>query len=128
MLNFKEFFYAEQNTVGRHNDMATAARLPSDWSGTEAPPKFDGRPGFLASLDVMMPSVTVTSEIRNIEKNKDPIFILLGDNTKLYLTWDEFKRISGPTPEVGKKLTVIFQRNLGDKSGEPSQVNSILCH
>lgn len=125
-LNFKEFL--EQNTVGYHNDYATAARLPSDWSGTEAPPKMDGRPGFLASLDVVLPSVTVTSEIRSIEKNKNPISILLADGTQLFLSWDEFKRISGPTPETGKKLTVIFQRLPGDRSNSPSQINSILCH
>jgi hypothetical protein len=128
MLNFKEFFYNEQNTVGYHNDVATAANLPSDWSGSEAPQKLDGRPGFLSSLDVILPSVTVTSEIRNIDRNKNPISILLADGTQLYLSWDEFKRISGPTPETGKKLTVIFQRNSGNRSSGPSQINSILCH
>ncbi|RDJ35252.1 MAG: hypothetical protein DWQ19_10585 [Crenarchaeota archaeon] len=125
-LKFKE--YLEQNTVGYHNDRATTIRLPSDWSGTEAPPKFDGRPPFLASLDVLLPSVTVTSEIRKIEKNKNPITISLADGTKLFLTWGEYKRISGPEPAPGKRLTVTFQRNPGDKSNNLSQVNSILCH
>jgi len=129
MLKFKEFInLIEQNTVGKHNDFAAATYLPSDFTGSEAAPHFDGRPPFLSSLDVILPSVKKTAEIRILERNKNPIFIMLSDGTKLYLTWNEFKRISGPKPEVGRKLTVIFQRNPDDKSDTPSKINGIFCH
>lgn len=119
MLNFKDFF---------ENDGSHVAYLPSDFTGSEAPPTFDGRPGFLSSIDAVLPNTTKTAKIQLIEKNKNPIVILLSDGTKLYLTWDEFKRIPGPVPTVGKSLTVVFQRLPNDNSKEPSQINSILCH
>jgi hypothetical protein len=129
MLNFKKFLY-EQNTVGTHNDGPGAAYLSSEFTGSEAPEnaKFDGRPPHLSSLDAILPSISKTGQIRMIERNKNPIFILLSDGTQLYLSWDEFKRIKGPTPETGKNLTVVFQRNATDTSQTPSRINSILCH
>lgn len=75
----------------------------------------------------VLPSVTKRSEIKFIERNKNPIFILLADGTKLYLSWDEFKRIHGDEPEVGKSLIVSFQRLETDNSKAMSQINSILC-
>ncbi len=76
----------------------------------------------------ILPSVSKASQIRMIERNKNPIYILLADGTQLYLSWDEFKRIRGKEPEPGRKLTVVFQRNEGDRSKSPSQINNIICH
>mgnify|MGYP003337395045 CR=1 FL=1 len=39
------------------------------------------------------------------KRNKNPIFIMLSDGTKLYLSWDEFRRVEGVEPEIGKKIT-----------------------
>jgi len=132
MLNFKDFLQKieEQNTVGTHNDGPGVGYLPSEFTGSEAPEnaKFDTRPPHLSSLDAILPSVTKKGQIRLIERNKNPIFILLSDGTQLYLSWDEFKRIRGQEPTVGKNLTVVFQRNMNDRSKSPSKINSILCH
>lgn len=119
MLNFKEFL---------ENDGSNIAYMASDMAGSEAPPKMDGNPLFLSSLNAILPNVVKTSQIKILERNKNPIFLMLADGTKLFLTWDEFKRIPGPEPTVGKTLTVVFQRNPDDKSETPSKINSILCH
>lgn len=76
----------------------------------------------------VLPSTTKKSEIKLIERNKNPIFILLADGTKLYLSWDEFKRIHGSEPEIGKTLTVSFQRLEHDRTSSTSKINSIACN
>lgn len=138
MLNFKEFLQKleEQNTVGKHNDGPGAAYLSAAYTGgtTWQNPaslttsshnvRLPESPG----LEAILPSVTRTSQIKLLERNKNPIFMLLADGTKLYLSWDEFRRVKGQTPEVGKSLTVVFQRRDDDRSGTPSKINSILCH
>lgn len=131
-MNFRQFLEHNplkiqnsfsQNTVGAHNDTATAAFLPSTWTGSEDLGKF----GYgLPSTDLAMPSVEKTSTIRSIEKNKNPITIMLMDGTKLYLTLDEFNRIrSFKRLEKGEKITVSFQRNPGDQGQEPSKITGI---
>lgn len=126
MLNFKK--YLEQNTIGYHNDGPGGAFVSSDFSGSENPQtNFEGRPLHLPSTDLGMPSVTKTSQISKLERNKNPIFVLLKDGTKLYFTYDEFNRISGE-PAVGKTITVVFQRHPGDKSATPSKVSRVTVH
>ena len=75
-------------------------------------------------LDAMLPSVKKTGKIQILMKNKNPILIQLSDGTKLFLTWDEFRRIKGNV-EVGKTMTVLFQRHTHDNSVNPSQIQSI---
>lgn len=112
-----------QNTVGVHNDKATASFLSSSWTGSQDLGNLgDG----LSGTDLTLPSSEVTSKIRIIEKNKNPISILLMDGTKIYLTLDEFNRINSfKKLAVGEKLTVVFQRNPGDNGSEPSKITSI---
>ena len=69
----------------------------------------------------LLPLVFKKSIIKVIEKKKNPIFVQLEDGTKLYFTWDEFKRIEG-TPEHGKKMLVIMQRREDDNSPTMSQI------
>jgi len=125
-LNFKEYMLqCEMNTVGTHNDRATTAFLSSAVSRSEAGSK-------LPSVDLIIPkdipTVKRTSVIRVVERNKNPIRISLDDGTKLYLSWDEFKRIGGSEPQPGKKMTVTFQRRSNDRSLLPSQVQSCYCY
>lgn len=121
-MNFKQYIkIIEQNTVGTHNDFATTAFLPSDWTGSESP---DIDLPFLSSLDIQIPQVTKCSVIKNIIKNKNPIFIELKDGTKLYLSLDQYNRIN-KTPEVGQTMTVVFQRNEKDLSENPSKIIKI---
>jgi hypothetical protein len=122
VMNFKQYIkILEQNTVGTHNDFATGALLPSDWTGSETP---DINLPFLSSTDLSIPEVSRSSTISNIIKNKNPILIELKDGTKLYLTLEQYKRIN-KVPEVGKRLTVVFQRNSSDQSEQPSKVIKI---
>jgi len=130
-VNFKEYILlSERNTVGTHNDGPGAIFTTSDQSGSEssASPSFDGHPLHLPSHDLGLPTTTKTAKIKFMERNKNPILIYLEDGTKLYLNWDQFKRISGCKPEVGKTITVVFQRFPGDQSGENSQIQSLMCH
>lgn len=126
MLNFKKFM--EQNTVGKHNDNATGGIVSSDL------PVLDTQkiPSLIVSKEMLLPSVRKTGKIvfldRNSKQHSKLITVLLSDQTKLYFTWDEFKAIKGLEPEVGKSLTVVFQRHAKDKSDEPSQIDSVLCH
>lgn len=112
----------EQNTIGTHNDFATSAFLPSSWTGTESAP--DANLPFLSSTDLAIPQISRSSTINNIILNKNPIIIELKDGTKLYLSLDEYNRIQNK-PEVGKNITVVFQRNELDKSEAPSKIVGI---
>lgn len=121
-MNFKQYIkLQEQNTIGKHNDFATAAFLPSDWTGSET---YDLNLPFLSSIDVEIPSVTKTSVITSVIKNKNPIIIELRDGTRLYLDIDQYRRIN-KTPEVGQTMTVVFQRNKNDFSDNTSKIIKI---
>jgi len=128
-LNFRKYF--EQNTVGYHNDGFSGhhhhgnAWMTSDQTGSEQKGDFLGSPPHLPSHDLKLadvPTINKKAVIRLIEKNKNPIRILLGDGTNLFFSYDEFKRIKGPMPEVGRTMSVTFQRFPQDKSQNTSQV------
>lgn len=141
MLKFKEYITKlEQNTVGYHNDgqggfeRTGGAFLSSDQTGSETDPSGNstGHPNWLPSTDLAIPddipTMTRTSTIRSIDKNKNPITITLTDNTQLHFTLDEFNRISkkGGMPEVGKTIKVTFQKNqLDQRPEEPGQISNI---
>ena len=137
MLTFREFFtLTEQNTVGYHNDgpgsgfvQTGGAYLSTDQSGSEQSPSASmlGHPQWLPGLDVAIPTVTKTSRVAFVERNKNPILVLLQDGTRLHFSWDQFKRIKGSEPERGKQLTVIFQRHHRAGKDESSQILSCRC-
>jgi hypothetical protein len=112
-----------QNTVGTHNDYATAAFLPSTWTGSEDPGAYSyGVPG----TEMVIPNVVKKSKIRSVEMSKNPITIMLMDGTKIYLTLDEFNRINSiKRLEVGNEISVTFQRLPEDRGSEPSKIISI---
>lgn len=70
----------------------------------------------------LLPLVFKKSTIKTVERNKNPIFVQLEDGTKLYFTWDEFKRIEGGEPKNGKKMLVIMQRREDDDTPSLSQI------
>lgn len=112
-----------QNTVGTHNDTATAALLPTTWTGSEY---FAMRNNGLPGTDLQIPNVVRKSTIRSVEKNRDPIRITLMDGTVLYLSLDEFRRVDSRTKmETGREIRVTFQRREDDGSGDPSKIVSI---
>ena len=125
-LNFKDYMLqCEMNTVGTHNDGATGAFLSSDVSGSETGARV---PVVDLVIPNDIPTVKKTSVIRVVERNKNPIHISLDDGTRLYLSWEEFKRVGGCQPEPGKKMTITFQRRANDASIVPSQVQSCFCY
>ena len=131
MLKFKDYVrLREMNTVGYHNDGPGGGYLSSDQTGSEAVPADHGN--HLPSTDLKipeeLPTVVVTSTIRMLERNKNPIFIFLDDGTKLYLTWQEFNRIGGKEPEVGRQMRVVFLRRKDDSSESPSQIQQAFCY
>lgn len=118
-MNFKQ--YLEQNTIGKHNDFATASFLPSTWTGSEDLGKY----GYgLPSTDLEVPNTTKCSIIKNIEKNKNPISVELSDGTKIYLSFDEYRRLKNLL-SVGERLCVTFQRSPTDQSNNPSKIIKI---
>lgn len=122
-MNFKNYMkIIEQNTVGKHNDFATGAMASSTWTGSEMNP--EKYLPHLPSTDLIIPQVTRSSFITYIEKNKNPIIIICKDGTKLYLSLDQYNRIN-KMPEVGKRITVVFQRSPNDLGNEPSKIEKI---
>jgi len=127
MLNFKKFL--EMNTVGKHNDGPGGAYLASTQTGSEqsATQGYTGKPLFLPSYDLSLPTVTKTKKIVRVEMKTNPIKVLLSDSTALLFTRDEFDRIKGSRPSPGKLMVVTFQRQPGDNSQTPSQIQDIIC-
>jgi hypothetical protein len=113
-MNFKNYLnIIEQNTVGFHNDFATASFLPTSFTGSETfPTQTLGTS--LPSIDAIIPNTVRRSEVMYIQKNKNPIFVLLKDGTKLYFTWDEYIRIG--KPDIGNILNVTFSNDFGEQS------------
>jgi hypothetical protein len=126
-MNFREFLLQERNTVGTHNDYATGAYLSSNQSGSELPDMLQGRGMSLPSTD-LLPTLSRCSPITFVELKKNPILVMLSDGTRMYFTWDEFRRIPGEEPKAGKTLSVTFQRFPGDDSKEYSQIQTVRCY
>lgn len=119
----KVFASFSQNTIGTHNDTATAKMLSTAWTGTEdLGPYSYGLPG----VDLEVPSTTRRSKIKSVEKNRNPIRVSLMDGTTLFMTLDEFRRVDSRTKlEPGRELAVTFQRRDDDSSDTPSKVISV---
>lgn len=130
IMKFRDYVrLRETNVPGYHLDGPGGAYLTSDFSGSEAIP--NSHSYHLPSIDMEIPNniptKTIQSLINVINKNKNPIFVGLEDGTKIFLTWDEFKRIN-PAPEVGKKAMITFQINDKDKDNTPSQIQKFVVY
>lgn len=75
----------------------------------------------LPELHLDLPSTEKKSTIEYISDKKNPIVIQLSDGTKLFFTYDEYKRIEGK-PERGKMMIVTFQRLPNHATDLPSQI------
>lgn len=78
----------------------------------------------LPSIDLGLPVVSKTSKISIFSDKTNPIYIQLSDGSKLFFTYDEFKRIQGK-PKVGKVMQINMQRLGQDSSLHPSKIT--LC-
>ena len=119
-MNFKKWLKLMEyvSTVG-------GVFLPSTWSGSEAPDTLglSGHPPHLPSLDFGLPALTRSGRIDLLIKERNPIYVQLSDGSKLFFTIDEFRRIKG-FPEIGRTMTVVFQRTENDNSDIPSKIDS----
>lgn len=118
----------ETNVPGGMGDSGGGAYLPSSWTGSEAPDDYTGHSLHLPSADLTIPSETRSGRITILRKNKDPIFIELSDGTKLYFTYDEFKRIKPREPALGRVMNIAFQRHPKTPIEQVSQISNISCH
>lgn len=75
----------------------------------------------LPDIDLEMPQTEKKSSIQMIMDKKNPIYIQLSDGSKLFFTFDEFKRILGK-PVVGKTMIWRTQRLRNDSSDHPSKI------
>jgi hypothetical protein len=77
----------------------------------------------LPNIDLGLPSIEKTSKILMLNDRITPIYIQLEDGSKLFFTYDEFKRIHG-NPMIGKKMHLVMQRLGNDTSKYPSKITS----
>jgi len=77
----------------------------------------------LPHIELGLPSIEKTSKISILNDRINPIYVQLKDGSKLFFTYDEFKRIQG-TPLIGKTMHLTMQRLGGDTSDYPSKITS----
>ena len=80
---------------------------------------------YLPATDLTIPSVTKQGRITILQTKRNPIYVRLSDGTEAHFTYDEFQRIQG-TPDIGKTMTLIFQRHPEDRMREYSKVDSAI--
>ena len=123
-LNFKKFL----------ESLGPGSMLPTNWTGSEADPtaSMGGHPVFLPGIDLVansdgigVPEVSKQGRVKHIIFKKNPISIQLEDGTKLFLTYDQYKRIQGDLPIVPKhtEISVTFQRIPFDRTLNTSQIS-----
>jgi hypothetical protein len=79
----------------------------------------------LPTTDVTIPSVERTGRITSLITKRNPIYIRLSDGTEAHFSYDEYRRIDGK-PELGKTMTVIFQRHPEDRMQQASKIDKAI--
>lgn len=102
----------------------TGAYVSTDYS-TPSPTGYAGDP--TSSIDLpanslTIPNVEKTGRIAVLLYKKNPIYIRLTDGTEAFFTYDEYHKIQGEPPAVGKTMTIVFQRHPNDASEERSKI------
>lgn len=77
----------------------------------------------LPNYDLGLPTVEKKGKIILLIQKRNPIYVQLDDGTKLFFTYDEFKRINGE-PVVGKTMAVKLLRLSHDNTDSPSKIHS----
>lgn len=77
----------------------------------------------LPAMSLDLPMINKRAKISSVVLHKNPIFIQLEDGTRLFFTYEEYKRIRG-TPEVGKTMSISMIRLSDDYSSAPSKIQS----
>jgi hypothetical protein len=113
-MNFNQYL-----TISELTEKAGAMLVPESWK--------DDIAKMLPQMDLDLPQITKSGSIQLVLQKQNPIYVQLSDGTKLFFTVDEFRRIK-EKPEVGKNMTVVFQRLDKDKTDMPSQLVKAICH
>lgn len=108
-MNFSQYLIIAELT-----EKAGALLVPESW--------VDDIAKMLPQMDLGLPKITKSGSIAMVLQKQNPIFVQLDDDSKIFFTPHQFKRICGEKPEKGKKMTVTFQRLGNDSSKEPSQI------
>lgn len=142
MGKFKEFMITEEIGLGQlgtridnlfHNqqfgNQINGAFASTDVTGTEQSPTmgYAGHSLHLPSTDLTIPSVVKQGRITCLMLKKNPIYIRLSDGTEVNFTYDEYKRIDGK-PELGKTMTLIFQRHPEDRARMYSKIDKAIVN
>ena len=137
MGKFKDFILNEEIGLGdlgtridhlfhshRFGNQIAGAFASSDVTGTEQSPTRDyaGHSLHLPSTDLTIPSVTKQGRITILQTQKNPIYVKLSDGTEAHFTYDEYRRIQGE-PQLGKTMTLVFQRHPEDRMQEYSKID-----
>jgi hypothetical protein len=140
MAKFKEFILKEEIGLGDievninklinskdFGDQINGAFNSSQWNATNIPTpwKGDDLKDLKNPVDLGFSSVQKTGRIISFLKNKNPIYIRLSDGTECNFTFDELKKIEG-IPEIGKTMTVIFQRHPSDITNNFSKITKAI--
>lgn len=116
-MNFRDYMALIEYV----NNVGAAVTLPADTSNSMS---LDGSSPEQPKNLLSLPAVTRSGRIDTILKNQNPIYVRLSDGSELYFTHDEYrKRIKG-NPEVGRTMTVVFQRHPNDGSKVPSKIDA----
>ena len=82
----------------------------------------------LPTTDLTIPSSRGSGRIEFIDMKRNPIPVYLSDGTHVHFSYDEFKRIEGPKPELHKVMTVMFQRHPEDRTQQASKIDKAIVH
>lgn len=107
--------------------------LPTSWTGSEGDPTsaLSGHPVFLPGTDfaigsdnINIPNTSTEGVVKHFEYKQNPIMIELENGTKLAMTFDQYKNISGDLPIIPKftKLSISFQRDPNDNTSTTSKI------
>jgi hypothetical protein len=140
MARFREFLLKEDIGLGDlgvkldrfYNDPALNARIGGAFAstavtGTGSVPGlgYGGHSLNLPTTDLTIPSMEKTGRITTLLLKRNPIYIRLSDGTEANFTYDEYRRIEGK-PELGKVMTIIFQRHPEDRAAQASKIDKAI--
>lgn len=140
MGKFKNFLINEEIGLGElgtriddlfnsqwFSNQIAGAYASTDVTGSEQSPTmgYSGHSLHLPSTDLTIPSVERTGRITTLLSKRNPIYIRLSDGTEAQFTYDEYKRIEGK-PDIGKTMTLIFQRHPDDSGRSYSKVDKAI--
>lgn len=81
--------------------------------------------GKTENTTLSIPSIEKKGKIVKLYNKRNPIYIRLSDGTEAHFSYDEYRKIQGK-PEIGKTMTLVFQRHPEDNSQQASKINKAI--